>query len=82
MDMIKLAEDILIKPYKIMEAEKMKFQPRIIGVKLTKEQQDIEDWTFEAQQILKEHGYDCIVDKLIVTSPKDYPANIKVIGKV
>jgi len=58
----------------------MSFQIRI-GAKLTKEQQDIEDWTFEAQQILKDNGYDCEVSKLFVSSPKDYPARIVIIGK-
>lgn len=59
----------------------MKIQPRILGDKLTKEQQELEDWTFEAQKILKDNGYDCDVSKLVVTSPKDYPANIVIIGK-
>ena len=59
----------------------MKIQPRILGDKLTKEQRDIESWSFEAQQLLKDNGYDCVVDKLVVTSPKDYPARIVIVGK-
>ncbi len=59
----------------------MKIQPRIFGDKLTKEQQDIENWTFEAGKILKSEGYDIEVTKFVVTSPKDYPVSIHVIGK-
>ena len=47
---------------------------------LTKEQADIERWTFEAEQLLKDNGYDCIVEKLVVTSPGDYPTHIHIIS--
>ena len=48
---------------------------------LTKEQEDIEVWTYEAQKLLKENGFDCVVSNLFVTSPNDYPTSIHITGK-
>lgn len=60
----------------------MLLQPRIFGNQLTKEQSEIEEWTFEAGELLKENGFDCIVEKQIVTSPSNYPAHIHIISKI
>ncbi len=48
---------------------------------LTKEQEDIEIWSYEAMKVLKENGFDCTISNLFVTSPKDYPTSIHIIGK-
>jgi hypothetical protein len=49
--------------------------------KLTKEQEDLRDWTYEAKKILEDNGFDCVVTENYVTSPREYPASIDIIGK-
>ena len=47
----------------------------------TKEQRDIEAWSYECAKILRENGYDVKVISYCVTSPKDYPCGIQITGK-
>lgn len=47
----------------------------------TKEQEDIEKWTSDAVQTLKEHGFDARRKNFCVFSPRDIPCAIEIIGK-
>ena len=56
----------------------MIIQPRVFGNALTPEQQEQEDRTYAAAELLRRHGYKVRATKYVVTKPTDTAAGIEI----